>query len=112
MSRLNKTQIYAIRWLYSNNKTPENIAVELNLNIDQVNRSIEKFSASDKQPNIKTQSEKATNKSESSMIRETSGKKTNSVSIMTKDASAQGDEFRKKTISKPDSSGFIYRPKK
>ncbi len=43
MARINKTQTYAIRWLNSQGLTNEKIAEELDLNIEQEQKNIEKY---------------------------------------------------------------------
>jgi len=110
MSRLNKTQIYAIRWLNSQNVSNEKIASELDLNTEQVAKTIEKYGANNSNNGIKS---KTTPAKVSHMITETSGKKTNSVAIMTKEASEIHDAARnqhhpimnEKAIFRPKNNG-------
>jgi len=109
MSKLNKTQIYAIRWLASQATSPEIIASELEINIEQVNKTMEKYGSSttnEDNVQVKKSSTKISN-----MITETSGKKTNSVAIMTKEASERHDAMRNKTQTKHNNEKTIFRPK-
>lgn len=106
MSRLSKTQIYAINWLSSENKSPEDIAQELDLNLEQVAKALEKASPNKTSKKIKTGSEPA-----NLMINKTSGKGNNGVTIMTKEASERNDASRSKT-QPPSHHNAIYRPKK
>lgn len=107
MSKLNKTQIYAIRWLANQGTTQESIASELDLNIEQVTKTLEKYGASNKTSAIE---EKQSPAKTSNMITETSVKKTKNVAIMTKEASEQHDAMRHKT--RPiNNENSIFRPK-
>lgn len=107
MSRLNKTQIYAIRWLNSQNIQPDKIASELDLNIEQVTKTIEKYGVDNTKNGIQS---KSTPAKLNNIITETSGKKTNSVAIMTKEASEIHDAARSKTKSTINEKA-IFRPK-
>lgn len=110
MSRLNKLQIYSIRWLHSQDKDISYIANDLELTEKQVSSAIEKFGINN-EAKLKTSTSKA---SKSLMISETSSKKSKNVSIMTKEASMRNDS----TISKHNkqannaNSKYIFRPKK
>lgn len=109
MPKLNKTQKYAIQWLNHNGSDAEEISKELNLSLDQVSATIESNAAiKDSTPDKKTTRTRASNL----MITHTSGKKINSVAIMTKEASEVGDESRKKSNSSTNQSKGIFRPKK
>lgn len=110
MSRLNKLQIYSIRWLHSQNKSSQHIAEELGLTEKQVANAIEKFGTTN-DANIKTATSKI---SKNLMISETSNKKSKNVSIMTKEASMQNDALtaKHKSQNNPNSSKYIFRPKK
>jgi hypothetical protein len=108
MSKLNKTQIYAIRWLANQGTTQERIAAELDLNIEQVIKTLEKYGSSDKSNAIE---EKQSPVKQSSMITETSGKRTKNVAIMTKEASEQHDAARHKTQTVNNNENSIFRPK-
>lgn len=107
MSKINKTQIYAIRWLASQGTSQEKIASELDLNIEQVLSTIEKYGAH-QETSVETKKSPA---KVSSMINETSGKKTKNVAIMTKEASEQHDAMRHKTQPKNNNQNAIFRPK-
>lgn len=108
MSKLNKTQIYAIRWLLSEGKTHETIASELDINLEQVTKTIEKYGASvSREPVIQTKQSQAKT---SNMITETSGKRTKNVAIMTKEASEQHDAMRPK-MRPNNNEQSIFRPK-
>lgn len=112
MSRLNKTQLYAISWLYSQNKSTDDIATELGLNIEQVTKAIEKANSSTKNKEIKTGSEPVAQKHPDLMINKTAGKGNPGVSIMTKEASEKNDALRSKTSTTTSTrSDAIYRPK-
>lgn len=106
MARLNKTQICAIRWLGSQGMTNDKIAIELDLNIEQVQKTLEKYTKSSSQSEIST----AKSPVNSSMITKTSGKGLNNVAIMTKEASEQHDAARGKLAKQSDKG--IFRPKK
>lgn len=108
MSRLNKTQTYAINWLHTQNKSIEDIANELGLNIEQVTKSLEK--ASINKP-VKTGSEPVAHPKPELMINKTAGKGNSGVSIMTREASERNDAARSKTINTNPRSNAIYRPK-
>lgn len=108
MAKLSKSSQYAIKYLHENNKTPELIAEELGLSVSQV----EKFLASLDQQNQKTAPTK-TDKTKDLMIRQTSAKKMNSVSIMTESASQVGDEFIKNMGNhQRNTDSYIFRPNK
>lgn len=107
MSRLNKTQIYAIRWLNSQNIQSDKIASELDLNIEQVTKTIEKYGSNNTNNSIKS---KSTPAKIDHMITETAGKRTNNVAIMTKEASEIHDAAREKTRPSINERA-IFRPK-
>lgn len=107
MSKLNKTQLYAIRWLLSQEKTQEFIAAELDINLEQVIKTVEKYGSSIKTSEVQTKHSPA---KVSNMITKTSGKKTNNVAIMTKEASEQHDAMKHKTQQTINEKS-IFRPK-
>lgn len=111
MSRLNKTQLYAINWLHSQNKSIDDISNELDLNIEQVSKALEKASINNKTKNIKTGSEPVAQERPDLMIKKTAGKGNSGVSIMTKEASELHDASRSKNISHNSRSDAIFRPK-
>jgi hypothetical protein len=113
MSRLSKTQIYAIKWLDYQNFAAIKIADELKLTLKQVSTVLEKQSKTGEENKIETKSSPvSSNKPKNFMVNQTAVKKTNSVSIMTKEASAIHDELQKKaeqsSVKRPNND--IYRP--
>lgn len=111
MSRLNKTQQYAINWLCSQNKNATEIAVELNIHIDQVTKAIEKSGPKKTESNIKT-AKSNVSRSKNLMISETSAKKSKNVAIMTREASEYNDSVKKKiNNAHPNTQKAIFRPK-
>lgn len=110
MKKNNNVNTYAVYYLSDSGKSPKDIGKELGLTTKVVNdilseRVVEKNSA------IKTTSSKVTSKD--LMIRETAGKGTKSVAIMTKAASEINDAFRQSiddTIKSRTSRNAIYRP--
>lgn len=105
MARLNKTQIYAIRWLNYQDFPDAKIANELGLNIEQVSKTLEKYANTSKEKSVPTKT------SPVNMINTTSGKGTNSVSIMTKEASEAGDKMKKNNSTLNPIHKSIFRPK-
>ena len=110
MPKLNKTQLYAISWLHSQNKSTEDIANDLGLNVEQVIKAMEK-TTSIKTKDIKTGSEPVAPKQPELMINKTAGKGNSGVSIMTKEASERNDALKNKTSGFNNRSDAIYRPK-
>lgn len=110
MSRLNKLQIYSIRWLHSQDKDAKYIANDLELTEKQVSNAIEKFGINN-EAKLKTATSKA---SKNLMISETSSKKSRNVSIMTKEASMQNDAVISKHNKQANNANnkYIFRPKK
>lgn len=105
---LSKSDKYAIEFLYSQNKSVEDICKELNLTQAQVAKIIRNLTkdqvVSCPPPEAKT------DKTKNLMIRQTSAKKQNSVSIMTEGAAQLSDEFIK-TMSRntKNTDNYIYR---
>lgn len=100
---MNKTKEYAIKYLLSLKKSPEEIAKELKISVSVV----KSYQAEEKTKPAKT------DKTKDLMIRQTSAKKNNSVSIMTEGASQVGDEFVKNLgSSTKNTSSYIFRPNK
>lgn len=96
MARISKANTYAINWLAQQNKSKEEIAQELKVSVDQVSKVLEQFNAVNKDgPSVKTAQEPTSSRSKNLMINTTMGKKTNTVSIMTKDASEYNDTVKK-----------------
>ena len=103
MAKLSKTTEYAIKYLLSQGKSVEDIASELKLKNNQVEQFV---------TNTEVIAPTKTDKTKDLMIRQTSAKKNNSVSIMTQAASQVGDEFYKSNNSSGrDNSGHIFRPR-
>lgn len=104
MAKLSKTTEYAARYLASQNKSPEDIAKELKVPLKQI-RSL----LADKKEVV---GNSKTDKTKTLMIRQTSAKKQNSVSIMTEAASQLGDEYMKHAdVTQKRTEGYIFRPK-
>lgn len=101
MAKLSKTKEYAIRYLLDIKKTPAEISKELKISIEDVNDVVGEKSAPAK-----------TDKTKDLMIRQTSVKKSNSVSIMTEAAAQLSDEFVKSMNNQQlKSQNYIFRPK-
>ena len=104
MARISKETEYAIKYLLENkNLTPKQVSDELGIKIATVNKFIK---SSEKTAPAKT------DKTKNLMIRQTSAKKTNTVSIMTEAAAQLGDEFIK-TMDQgtKNTSKYIFKPK-
>jgi putative lipase involved disintegration of autophagic bodies len=103
MAKLSKEKEYAIKYLLSTGKSAEEIAQELEVKPNQVAKFVvkEELVAPAK-----------IDKTKDLMIRQTSAKKNNSVSIMTQAASQVGDEFYKSQSAQTrDTSGHIFKPR-
>lgn len=113
MSKNSKIQNYAIQFLLSQNKSIQEIALELDIPEKQVTSVAEKTHPSGEDTQIKTSTSKAgKSKSKDLMITETAGKGTKNVAIMTKEASELNDHLRNKTPTKKPRNfdGAIFRP--
>jgi hypothetical protein len=111
MARLKNVEIYAINWLNSKNISPEEIAQELKIKVDQVVKVLEKNGVSKKtetEDSIKTASGPAVSKSKNLMITKTSAKNNNTVAIMTKEASEYNDSIRHKSEN-PRTKNSIFK---
>jgi len=108
MPKLSKTKQYAVKYLSQQGLSPEDISKELKVSVDQVKSLITTDAT---EPAANTKPAKG-DKTKELMIRQTSGKKINSVSIMTQAAAQLSDEFLK-NIEKPANSTdkYIFRPK-
>jgi hypothetical protein len=103
MSKLNKTKEYAIKYLSTyGKKSPEDIAKELKVSLEDVNAVLD---------TEQTTTPAKTDKTKNLMIRQTSVKKNNSVSIMTEAASQLSDEFIKNIDHSKRTQNYIFRPK-
>lgn len=109
MSKLTKKDKYAIEFLHSKGNTEVDIAKELGLEISQVKRFLKKTFSTTQEVTDKIEPPKV-DKTKNLMIRHTSDKKNNSVSIMTQGASQVGDEFYKSmNSSAKNTDNYIYR---
>jgi predicted transcriptional regulator len=117
MAKLSKVNTYAIQWLNSQGKNIEEIATDLSLTEKQVSSVVEKTTKSGAESsNIKTAkspSSSANSRSMNLMIRETAGKKSNSVSIMTGEASMVNDQLKSQSTNNQQrkTDKYIFRPK-
>ena len=114
MARLSNAQIYAIRWLASQDTPLDKIVEELDLTEKQIKATLEKFAESktaETKQELKNASEPVGK--QNLMITETSGKKNSGVAIMTQAASERADEAREGMVpvSIPDAQKGIFRPK-
>jgi hypothetical protein len=104
MAKLSKNNEYAIKYLINQGHNVEHIVKELGVTKSQVEKIITTTQT-------KTTPAK-TDKTKDLMIRQTSAKKINSVSIMTESASQLGDEFIKNiNTNGRNTEGYIFRPK-
>lgn len=101
MAKISKNNMYAIKYLVSQGQTAEQIAEELNLSIDNIQSFIVSENLIPKQPTAKDL-----------MINKTAVKKTNSVSIMTQEASMMNDHNRAKYDQQKKNNGHIFQPHK
>ena len=103
MPKVSKTKEYAIKYLATTEKkSSEEISAELKIPLADVEKIL-----SEKPKTAKAKTDKTKNL----MIRQTSAKKMNTVSIMTEAAAQLSDEFVKNMNTRPDSSKHIYRPR-
>ena len=114
MSRLNKTQNYAILWLSSQGMDIEAIAKELSVKENQISNFIKKNlenNSSDKEA-IKTASSPVSKiSSKNLMINQTAAKSSRNVSIMTKEASSLNDSLKSNMTPKTSrNNSAIFRP--
>lgn len=105
MATINSSKKYAILWLNSQGKSDKDIATELSLNIDAVSKITSEIKPVENQD----KSVSPIN-SKNLMITHTAGKKTNTVAIMTKEASELNDAKAKKIPQRQIDRG-IFRPK-
>jgi len=108
MSKLTKKDKYAIQYLYDQNSDAKYIAKELELSESQVKRFLTTLVPNTEEPKVEEQPK--TDKTKNLMIRHTSDKKNNTVSIMTQGASQVGDDFYKNmNSSSKNTDNYIYR---
>jgi DNA-binding transcriptional regulator GbsR (MarR family) len=113
MSRLSKTNTYAVLWLNHTGMSVEDIVKELDITINQVNGVLEKNNVTNTESPVKTTQNPVNISNKNLMITETMNKKSKTVAIMTQQASSANDELRKKNTnnnSKKDNSS-IFRPR-
>lgn len=108
MSKLTKSNQYAINWLSSQGMDADSIASELKVAVDTVKDHIAKNQPEKSKLKVKSSPVKA----KDLMIRHTRDKKNNSVAIMTKEASEVGDESRKHILNNTANkiNKNIFRP--
>lgn len=92
---------YAIRWLNHIGLSNTDISKQLNINLESINQLIESDTNGAHTP---------TSKAKNLMITHTSGKKINSVAIMTQEASEVCDAAKKAAPTINNNKG-IFRPK-
>jgi len=115
MAKISKANLYAILWLDSQNKTTNEIAKELSISEPQILKALEKHKktteATTTTNNVNT-AKAPVSRSQSLMIRETAGKKINSVAIMTGEASMANDALKNQAQPKTKNTDkYIFRPK-
>jgi orotate phosphoribosyltransferase-like protein len=107
MPKLSKAAKYAVHWLNSTGLSNEDIATELSITVKQVDSVLDKVADAKESQDKITES-----KAKNLMITHTSGKKVNTVAIMTKEASEMGDAARINTPKKSTREvKGIFRPK-
>lgn len=109
--RINKEHGYAIKWLVSQGKSPQEISEELGFNIKQIKAYI-KNNIDIEVNKLPIKSSSTSSRTEDLMIRHTSGKKNNTVAIMTKEASEVSDSLRPKLINQANKNQeHIFKPR-
>lgn len=111
MSKLTKSDEYAIQLLHQRGTSVEDISADLELPLTQVKRYV-KTKLPPVEPKVEVQAEVPTVKKTSKdfMITKTSAKGNNSVAIMTKEASEMNDEARRKFSANNSNKPGIFRP--
>jgi len=115
MSKLTKSNEYAIQWLHQQGTSVEDIAADLELPLTQIKRYV-KTKLPPVEPKVETQAEsppevpQVKKTSKDFMITKTSAKGNNSVAIMTKEASEMNDEARRKYTANKNNKTGIFRP--
>ena len=108
MAKLSKTKQYAITHLYHKNIDAKKIASELKIPIADVNQFIKTIKSEDSETTAPAKKDKT----KSLMIRQTSGKKSNTVSIMTEAASQVLDEaYKAMQPNTKTSETYIFKPR-
>ncbi|NBX73263.1 MAG: hypothetical protein EBQ89_03075 [Alphaproteobacteria bacterium] len=101
MAKISKNNIYAIKYLFSQNFTLEQIAAETNLSIDSIQAIVESENL------IKTNQQPT---AKDLMINKTAVKKNNTVAIMTQEASMMNDHNKTKLSHLQKSPDHIFKP--
>ena len=110
MSKITKLHKYSVHWLIHQGWDTKDISKELKLTADQINKILDVENNTESQPS-EIVSQKTT-PAKDLMITHTSGKKINSVAIMTKEASEIGDTNRNTAKISDKTLKGIFRPKK
>lgn len=109
--RITKSLGYAINWLNQSGKSVSEIAKELDLTEKQVTAHIEKNPpTNDNKLATKSEPVKKKKSSKDLMIRHTRDKKTNSVAIMTREASEVNDSLRPSLNRSKLNQDCIFKP--
>jgi hypothetical protein len=103
MAKVSKNNIYAIKYLFAQNLTVDQIASEVNLSIDSVQTVIDSENLSPPIPPPPPSPKDL-------MITKTAVKKNNTVAIMTQEASMMNDHNRAKLSSSHKSPDHIFKP--
>lgn len=102
MSKLSKSNVYAIKYLHDRGLNAEQISTEINLSIDKIQEIIDTIATS-APPNAKDL-----------MITKTAVKNNNTVAVMTKEASMMNDHNRTKNTNQNNgiqkSTSHIFKP--
>lgn len=104
---ISKAKEYAVLYLNQQGVKTKDISNELNLKEETVDKILKEHITNNTNEDVNS---KRSSKAQNLMIRETSSKKINNVSIMTKDASMLIDEQLKSQRNTPKHRG-IFRPK-
>jgi len=99
MAKISKNNVYAIKYLFAQGLNAEQMSAELNLSVENIQSVIESENLKITTPSAKDL-----------MINKTAVKKTNSVSIMTQEASMMNDHNRSKIDSKKEAPNHIFNP--
>lgn len=112
--KMSKSAEYAINWLHHCGKSVDEICEELKLSNKQVTSYLEKHFTQNETDKLATKSSPVHNKlsSKELMIRHTRDKKTNSVAIMTKEASQINDSLRPSLNQSIKNKDCIFNPNK
>lgn len=111
MSKITKLHKYSVHWLIHQGWDTKDISKELKLTTDQINKILDVKVEKTESQSSEIVSQKIT-PAKDLMITHTSGKKINSVAIMTKEASEIGDTNRNTSKMSDKTLKGIFRPKK